>query len=780
MEINLYKKIIKIFMSISIPDSNSKDIRQRPRVLDFVKLDGLKILTGCVPKDFLKFMVKELVDNALDKEGIKTITVEIREENGSLMLTVSDDGKGTFNREVIEKVLDFTRAPSSKHGWKIVSRGRLGNALQCCFGISYALWDDDKRPEYTVEIIGDKRYLIGLRPSNENINHVIKEVSRDRGEDDDNSNYNSGNGNINSNINNSNSNLTTSLSFRLPLYGYTPPFNMIEGISKVNPHVNIIYKDKGKEYHFNAKRDALQIDSETSIHMYTLEDFKNLVNECKDMTIIKFLTNFKGLKNREYARKILNEAGISASDGQRLSELSNEQIKELYRVMSAKTKPINPRRLPILGEEYFKSIGAKEYKLIYSKYKKKGKHKEEGVDIPYAIEFASFNSNKGIIHECINFTASDGIPFTRYVYGDKNQTLHDVIRDKGIKVLIHLVCPNIIWLDQAKRELNTIPFADDILKGVKAVSKQRYDSGFDDYELVKYTKEIMETYPNLKFTVRQIFYQLVSKHGYPNTKSAYNRLSNVLTKAREDRLVDPERIIDQSRPKYMHDPAYLTSKESIDAWFDSIINGFDLNRWDNQSVYVECWIEKDALARVIKPVCEKYRVPLIVGRGYSSYTQIYEAAKRFPRGKKVVILYLGDHDPTGLHIEENLRDRLRKEAWNVFKISAFLFIEVKRIALTTEQINRYNLHNLYSPMKKASQKAEEYYRNFGDKVWELDVLSPQVLINLLESAIKELIDWDRWNAREEEVKRYKEFIERELGVYKETLSKKIESIDNKG
>jgi hypothetical protein len=83
-------------------------------------------------------------------------------------------------------------------------------------------------------------------------------------------------------------------------------------------------------------------------------------------------------------------------------------------------------------------------------------------------------------------------------------------------------------------------------------------------------------------------------------------------------------------------------------------------------------------------------------------------------------------------------------------------------------------------MKKASQKAEEYYRNFGDKVWELDVLSPQVLINLLESAIKELIDWDRWNAREEEVKRYKEFIERELGAYKETLSKKIESIDNKG
>jgi hypothetical protein len=227
----------------------------------------------------------------------------------------------------------------------------------------------------------------------------------------------------------------------------------------------------------------------------------------------------------------------------------------------------------------------------------------------------------------------------------------------------------------------------------------------------------------------------------------------------------------------MHDPAYLTSKESIDAWFDSIINGFDLNRWDNQSVYVECWIEKDALARVIKPVCEKYRVPLIVGRGYSSYTQIYEAAKRFPSGKDVVILYLGDHDPTGLHIEENLRDRLEGEVRRMRKY--LTFIEVKRIALTTEQINRYNLHDLYSPMKKASQKAEEYYRNFGDKVWELDVLSPQVLINLLESAIKELIDWDRWNAREEEVKRYKEFIERELGAYKETLSKKIESIDNK-
>jgi hypothetical protein len=784
MEINLYKKIIKIFMSISIPDSKSEDVRLRARILEFVTLDGLQRLTGQDIHGFPRFMVKELLDNALDKEGVKEIRVSIKEEEGGecLVLSVSDDGKTTFTRSIVEKLVDFKNAPSSKRGLKRISRGMLGNALQSCIGISYALWPDKKRPKYTVEIIGDKRYLIGLR-------HDGKEIYADIQEEEY---YNNSNG-------------VTIVSFRLPMKEYYSIDDIIMMVNDIilvvhvlNPFVTIHFETTHEKYTFEAKKGikikrANTIDK-PDIHWYSFEEFKVLAYEFRDKPMGEFIKQFYGLAHGVEVAKVREAMGIKEKQIVMMSELSDEDLERLYRVMKEHAGTISIEMLPLLGRRYFKSIGAYKYEYKYDYKKEDDNH---GKRIPYAIEVVSFPTNnnslfanyKGNVITAVNFSAFLGRTFSNFAYGkgDNKKTLWGLLKDKELCVLIHLICPEIVWVNPAKSDMTIDKYAkDDIFDLVKKVTRQRIkfkESRFNDYALITLTNAMLQQYPNLKFTVRQIFYQLVSKLGYPNTKSAYNRLSNVLTKAREDRLVDPERIIDQSRPKYMHDPAYLTSKESIDAWFNSIINGFDLNRWDNQSVYVECWIEKDALARVIKPVCEKYRVPLIVGKGYSSYTQIYEAAKRFPSGKDVVILYLGDHDPTGLHIEEKLRDRLEGEVRRMRKY--LTFIEVKRIALTTEQINRYNLHNLYSTMKKASQKAEEYRKIFKDKpwlqdkVWELDVLSPQVLINLLESAIKELIDWDRWNAREDEVKRYKGFIERELGAYKETLSKKIESIDNK-
>jgi hypothetical protein len=133
------------------------EIRQKPRVFDFITIEGLERLTGQTPDCFILFMTKELVDNALDKEGVKEIRVKIQKEDNALTLSVSDNGRPTFNRRMLDKVLDFEKAPSSKRGLKTIRRGVLGNALQCCFGISYAMWQDG-RPEYTAEVIGEKSF----------------------------------------------------------------------------------------------------------------------------------------------------------------------------------------------------------------------------------------------------------------------------------------------------------------------------------------------------------------------------------------------------------------------------------------------------------------------------------------------------------------------------------------------------------------------------------------------------------------------------------------------
>src|SRR4030067_1498476 len=50
-------------------------------------------------------------------------------------------------------------------------------------------------------------------------------------------------------------------------------------------------------------------------------------------------------------------------------------------------------------------------------------------------------------------------------------------------------------------------------------------------------------------TLRQLFYRLVSKLVLSNCKSEYQRLSNYMTEAREDNEIDPEWIVDRSKPE---------------------------------------------------------------------------------------------------------------------------------------------------------------------------------------------------------------------------------------
>ena len=711
-----------------------EELRQRPRVLDFMTLEGLERLTGQTPDRFVLFMVKELVDNALDKRAVRNIGVEIRKDGDSLTLSVSDDGRPTLNREMLLKILDFERAPSSKWGFKTIRRGVLGNALQCCLGISYAMWRNG-RPEYTAEVLGEGRFKIGLSPRGGRVEASIYEEPRD------------GYG-------------TTTLLFRLPLHDYVSPFDVLRTIAMLNPHVRISYTEGEFGHTFEAEEGEPPPADSIDVHFYSFADFHNLVDELRNLPVGGFITTFRGLKNRSYARSVLQAAGIEP--GLRLSELSVEQVKELYTAMRRKAKPISASRLPIAGKNAFERFGSVKYAV------RRGVGKDdEGRYIPFAVEAASFASRREEFMEAINFTASINRPFTKWVWvdGDRKTQLYDLIKGKGVSVLIHLVCPNITWLSPAKGEMDVTPFRDAIFSVVRSVFRLQDTASEFDYErTVELVNEIMDSYPELDFTVRQIFYRLIARYGYPSTKSAYKKLVETLVRAREEDLVDVERIVDLSRPEYLNDSKHQSFRERLVADLNAMVEGFDLNRWLQQPVYLEVWIEKEALARVIYPVCKRYRVNLIVGRGYSSDTQIRRAVERFPDGKRTVILYLGDHDNTGLHIQESLKNRLLMKAYKRHKE---LDLEVRRIALTYDQIKQYNLPP--SPLKKAGQKWREYRMTYGDCVWELDALNPEDLLRVVEDEVEKLIDWQIWDARELEVERYRRLLSGRVKMLLEKL-----------
>ena len=237
-----------------------------------------------------------------------------------------------------------------------------------------------------------------------------------------------------------------------------------------------------------------------------------------------------------------------------------------------------------------------------------------------------------------------------------------------------------------------------------------------------------------KLTLRQLYYQLVSSDILENKVQNYAKLSRILTDARLCGFVDWEIIEDRIRI-----PQRPSQWDSINELVSAALSQYRKDRHYSQENYVEIWVEKDALSGILEPITRKYHLNLMVNRGYSSITAMWNASQRFQEqiddNKNCHIIYLGDHDPSGLDMIRDIKDRLA-----TFQIDN---LNVNQIALTNTQIKKYNPPP--NPAKENDPRAKWYIKQFGHVSWELDALKPQVLTTLLESEIKKLLDLQLYN-----------------------------------
>jgi len=229
-------------------------------------------------------------------------------------------------------------------------------------------------------------------------------------------------------------------------------------------------------------------------------------------------------------------------------------------------------------------------------------------------------------------------------------------------------------------------------------------------------------------TLRQLYYQLVSRDIIPNEVREYAKLSTLLVKGRMGGVVDWEAIEDRIRVPFL--PYWVTG---IGDAINDTIEQYRLDRQEGQNVYIELWVEKDALSGILKRITSHYHIKLMVNRGYSSCTAMHDAYKRIEEVgypcKKKVILYLGDHDPSGLDMIRDIQERLDEFGADV---------EVKPIGLTMAQIKKYNPPT--NPAKITDPRAKWYIREYGNKSWEVDALNPKILNELVEKNVEKLID----------------------------------------
>lgn len=298
------------------------------------------------------------------------------------------------------------------------------------------------------------------------------------------------------------------------------------------------------------------------------------------------------------------------------------------------------------------------------------------------------------------------------------------------------------------------------------IAYKRKQFGDDSLEVLQHCIDITEEYmaKDITMTLRQLYYQMIGRDLFPeswvdvaynlkngldattkNTIKNYARLSKLVSDARLAGYIDWDSIEDRGR-RPLRDSEWNTLRDGV----DSLVRVFRLKRWENQPEYVELWVEKDALASVLEPITSKYHVTLMVNKGYSSQSAMWESANRFKQaltvGKWPTLIYIGDHDPSGEDMVRDIRDRM-----HMFRASD---ITILKLALTKAQVKRLRLPP--NPAKVTDPRAKKYIAEHGKQSWEVDAIPPDLLHEMVDQELRAHIDWERWEpvlAEEERLKK---------------------------
>lgn len=230
-----------------------------------------------------------------------------------------------------------------------------------------------------------------------------------------------------------------------------------------------------------------------------------------------------------------------------------------------------------------------------------------------------------------------------------------------------------------------------------------------------------------ELTLRQVYYQLVARGYIPNNERSYKNLGNLINDGRLAGLIDWYAIVDRTRN--LRGNSHWDEPQSV---IESAKHSYMLDRWENQSNYVEVWVEKDALIGIVSQICRKLDVPHFSCRGYTSQSEMWVASQRFIRQdhkESRTIIHLGDHDPSGIDMTRDIQDRLDMFGADVY---------VKRVALTMEQIDTFNPPP--NPTKLSDARATGYIAEYGHECWELDALEPKIITALIKDEVTALAD----------------------------------------
>lgn len=251
-------------------------------------------------------------------------------------------------------------------------------------------------------------------------------------------------------------------------------------------------------------------------------------------------------------------------------------------------------------------------------------------------------------------------------------------------------------------------------------------------ELLEQVRAVFLLYTDfLPLTVRQVFYSLVGRYDYSKDELAYDRLGEMLNRARRAGLLPFE---------WMRDDGWTVVEASSfhglpDYWsaVRSTAESYKRDRSEGQAYAYELWVEAAGMMPQLQRVANPLGVPVYSSGGFDSTTVKREAAVRVvERDRPTIVFHVGDWDPSGMSIFDSAAEDVAQFASDMGEAGV---VEFRHAVVTKEQIADYGL-----PEKPA--KATDKRGNWQGGTVQAEALSPPDLAAEVTRALDAVIDAD--------------------------------------
>jgi hypothetical protein len=426
----------------------AREVFTTSRLAEFCTQRELEKQTGHSAKDWPVYIVKELIDNALDAAEEAGLAPRIEIEISSDSFTVKDNGPG-ITADTVERLLDLSSRTSARARYVSPTRGAQGQALSTILVMPYAL-----APESGSAVIIESHGLthrIAVR-----INKLTGEPQLTHEATD---------GSVKSGTRISVEWSDSASTLRESTDREFLPLALAYVLA--NPHVALSLQVHDDSWTFEAidpSWSKWRACDPTSPHWYTPETFERLIAAFiqKDQQagrrrpLRDFLGQFDGLSGTTRRSKVLAAANLNRAtlDGLlRDGDLGEPSVAALLQAIQTETAPVKPARLGIIGKTNLRD------RLVGDGFKYACIAGVDRQELPYVIEGA-FVWNKELdgrrLYVGANFAASPALSINLGGWETASDVLgqRHVSWEEPIIVFLHITHPRLNFTDLGKTQLS--------------------------------------------------------------------------------------------------------------------------------------------------------------------------------------------------------------------------------------------------------------------------------------------------------------------------------------